>query len=300
MNCEKWLIKNTKRLDGKWVAVSGTTGGIGEKLAFFLAKLGANIVFLNRNEEKTLEQIKSLSIEFENIETRFIKTNMEDLFSVKNAAEELKKIPLYAIIHNAGAYSIKRTKTKQGFDNLFGINFVSPYFLTKELLPILRENSGKVILVSSIALGYSKTNPEDIDFSGKKANSLAYGNSKRFSTFSHFMLFENEDKTSLSVTHPGITFTGITNHYPKLIFAIIKHPMKIIFQRPEVSALSVLKGLFDSTEKNFWIGPRFFNIWGAPNKKSLKAAKNDESEFIFTTAENIYESLKECCYERAK
>ena len=117
------------------------------------------------------------------------------------------------------------------------------------------------------------------------------------------IILANKKKTteqkSLSVTHPGITFTGITAHYPTLIFAIIKHPMKIIFMKPKIACLSILKGVFDSCEDNVWIGPEFFNIWGLPAKKPLTC---DESErkYIGTVAENIHNQLIERNFKNDK
>ena len=109
--------------------------------------------------------------------------------------------------------------------------------------------------------------------------------------FSSYALLENEDCPEISVTHPGITFTGITSHYPKLIFALIKHPMKIIFMRRDKAALSILKGVFEPTSKNEWIGPRLFNVWGLPKKKTLKTVSKSEFEFIKKTSEKIYLEL---------
>ena len=103
--------------------------------------------------------------------------------------------------------------------------------------------------------------------------------------FSLYSLFENEKDATLSIVHPGITFTNITAHYPKIIFAIIKHPMKIIFMKPKKAALSLLRGVFETTEKNTWIGPSVFNIWGYPSKNVLKTCKNDEIELIYSEAE---------------
>ena len=116
-------------------------------------------------------------------------------------------------------------------------------------------------------------------------------NAKRFITYSALKLTELDGTPEISVTHPGITFTGITSHYPKLIFALIKHPMKIIFMRREKAALSILKGVFDNTKPYEWIGPRLFNVWGLPTKKALKTADSSEIEFIFEEAEKIYSSL---------
>jgi NAD(P)-dependent dehydrogenase (short-subunit alcohol dehydrogenase family) len=163
--------------------------------------------------------------------------------------------------------------------------------MVRELLPTLREKQGKVVIVGSIAHNYSKINEDDVDFAGVKKASKVYGNAKRFLMFSLYELFENESDITLSVTHPGITFTNITAHYPKLIFALIKHPMKIIFMRREKAALSILKGVFDSTKPYEWIGPRIFNVWGLPSKKPLKTATKEEIDFIYNEAEKIYASV---------
>lgn len=148
------------------------------------------------------------------------------------------------------------------------------------------------MVVGSIAHNYSKADFSDLDFSTRKASSLVYGNAKRFLMFSLYELFRNQDNVSLAVTHPGITFTNITAHYPKLIFAVIKHPMKIIFMKPGKAALSILRGCFESTEYHRWIGPRFFNVWGMPKNQKLSTCKEEEGLKIFEKAEEIYENLK--------
>lgn len=288
---QKWLSKNTKSLSGKYIAVSGSTGGIGKGLCRYLAQLDAVLVLLNRNDIKAKAQEEELKEEFPCAKIFRIMIDMEDFNSVKRAVEELKKLPLYAVIHNAGAYSIPMRKCDTGFDNVFQINFVSPYYITKELLPALRKSGGRVVAVGSIAHNYSHTDESDVDFSARKAASKVYGNAKRFLMFSLYGLFQNEDEAFLSVTHPGITFTGITAHYPKLIFALIKHPMKIIFMRTDSACLSILKGLFEDTKMNTWIGPSFFGVWGKPKKQALNTCDNAEREFIFTAAEEIYSSL---------
>ena len=58
MNYKKWLNDNTASLKGKTVAVTGATGGIGTELCRYLVYLGAELVLLNRSEEKTKELIK--------------------------------------------------------------------------------------------------------------------------------------------------------------------------------------------------------------------------------------------------
>ena len=110
--------------------------------------------------------------------------------------------------------------------------------------------------------------------------------------FSLYELFKNETEVTLSIAHPGITFTNITAHYPKLIFAVIKHPMKIIFMKPKKAALSILKGVFTPTLYHTWIGPRIFNIWGLPKLQKLNTVSEAESQKIGQIANEIYNELK--------
>lgn len=294
MNYKKWLLNNAENLGGKTVAVTGSTGGIGVWLCKHLASLGANLILLNRSKTKTDEQISALKSEFCDIKISYIPLDLSDIKSVKAATDILKTDCPDVIIHNAGAYSIPRYITDPGYDNVFMINFLSPYYMTKELLPYLAEKGGRVVAVGSIAHNYSKTNPENIDFRDIKAASKVYGNAKRYLMLSFYKLFENENKVTLSVTHPGITFTNITAHYPKLVFAVIKHPMKIIFMTPKRAALSILKGVFSDTKFGFWYGPRFFNVWGIPNRKRLKTFKSEEAEAVFSTAEKCYDKILDC------
>ncbi len=292
MNCEKWLRKNTADLSNKWVAVTGTTGGLGQALCRYLCEVCANIILLDRNPEKSAKLQKELQIMYPNCKIERITVDLEDMDSVRLAVKELKNHPIDIFIHNAGAYSIPRHTCPTGFDNVFQINFVSPYYMISELLPTLKNRNGHVVAVGSIAHNYSKTDPRDIDFSTRKASSRVYGNAKRFLMFSLFELFKKETEVTLSVAHPGITFTNITAHYPKVIFAVIKHPMKIIFMKPKNAALCILNGVFEPTDYHWWIGPKWFDVWGMPRKKALRTCNRQESQQIGFWAKQIYEKLK--------
>ena len=275
MNYYKWLNNNTRSLKGKTVAVSGATGGIGIWVCEYLAYLGADLICLDRNAEKSNKLIKILKQKYTNLNANHITVALENFGQVKTVTEQLKELDIDYLILNAGAYKIPRHKCDTGYDNVYQINFISPYYKARELAPIIKEKGGRVVAVSSIAHNYSKINVNDIDFSNVSASSKVYGNAKRFLTFALFGLFNN-DKT-LSVVHPGITFTNITNHYPKLIFMLIKHPMKIIFMKPKKAALNIIYGVFNGCENNIWIGPRFFNVWGLPKVQKLQTCDKQES-----------------------
>lgn len=288
MSIGGWMKRNTESLAGQKVVVFGSTGGIGRELCRHLAALGADLILADRNEERSRLGGESICREFPDVRMEYVTCDLEDIDSVKAACARLEEFSPYAVIHNAGAYSIPRHKCSTGLDNVFQINFASPYYITKRLLPVLRRNGGRIVAVGSIAHNYSKSDATDVDFSTRKKASLVYGNAKRHLMCSLWELFREEKDVSLSVTHPGITFTNITAHYPKLIFAVIKHPMKVIFMKPKTAALCVLRGLFEKTEHRFWIGPAIFDVWGLPKKTKLATVSDEESRRIFDVAEEIF------------
>ena len=274
------------RLKNKTVAVTGSTGGIGIPLCKELLKRGANLILVDRNKEKSLALRADLLKEFSKAEISHVTADMSDINSVKSATELLLKEDISFFIHNAGAYSIPRYITENGYDNVFQINFVSPYYMIKKLAPKIKEKGGRIVATGSIAHRYSKTDMKDFDFRTRKKASLIYGNAKRFLMFSLYELFK-DDQQMLSIVHPGITFTGITNHYPKVIYALIKHPMKVIFMKPKKACLTTLEGIYQYTPYSYWIGPRVFDVWGLPKLSKIKTNK-EEMIKIFNKAEEIY------------
>ena len=293
MNVKKWIEKNCNDLTDKRIIITGATGGIGVNIVSILSDLNANLVFLGRDDDKLYNLKNEISTRHSNIQIDIIHVDLSDFESVKACLKELYKYDkIDAIIHNAGIYNVPIAKTNFGYNNVFSVNFLAPYYITKQLLPLLENsNMAKVVIVGSIAHNYSLIDVNDIDFSTRKKPSKIYGNSKRFLMFSMYELFKNNDRVKLAITHPGITSTNMTNHYPKFIYAIIKYPMKVIFMKPIKASLSIIKGVFTDTKYHYWIGPKTFNVWGCPKLQKLKTCNENESKQIFDIAENIYKDL---------
>ena len=137
MNVQKWLEKNTTSLAGKLVAITGSTGGLGQEICRYLLKLDASLILLDRNAERSGVLRDKLIEEYQGASIRCINIDLENMDSVRSAVSTLSHTPLDVFIHNAGAYSIPRHKCSTGFDNDFQINFVSPSYIINELLPLI-------------------------------------------------------------------------------------------------------------------------------------------------------------------
>lgn len=294
MNRQKWLQSHGRDLTGTCVAITGATGGLGQELCRVLLRFGASLILLDRNPAKSRRLAQELRRQYPDARLHHIPVDLERLDSVRCACRALQAFPVDVLILNAGAYCIPRHETDAGLDNVFQIDAASPYYLVREMLPALRRRPGaRVVAVGSIAHRYSPTDPADKDFSGRPQAGLVYGNAKRRLMFSLYELFRQEPSVTLSVVHPGITFTNITAHYPPVLFALIKHPMKWIFMKPADACLCLLCGVFEPCAYHTWIGPRYLDIWGPPVHRQLHSCSPEESRQIGADADDWYRQVKQ-------
>lgn len=289
---DKWILKNCKDLTDKKVVITGATGGLGKNICMDLASLNATLILACRNKAKA-DNLKAEILEnYPQITVDFVKLDLENFESVENAIEELKKYNgIDILINNAGVYNVPIKQLDSGYNNVFQTNFVYPYYLTKKLLPELEKcKNSTCVIVGSIAHNYSKIDTSDIDFSTRKKQTKIYGNSKRFLMFSMFDLFKNSS-VNLSVAHPGVTLTNMTNHYPKAINWLVKIGIKLVFPNPKHAIRGIVKGCFTSPQNYHWITPKLFNIWGNPTIKELTTATKDEIEKINEISHEIYSKI---------
>lgn len=292
MNYEKWIELNTTSLKNQTAVITGSTGGLGKQIAFTLAKLNCNMIFLDRNLTKSIKLKNEILKQFPNIDIKNIQLDLTNFDQVKRVTTYLCGLDFNILILNAAVYNVPLLKTSTGYNNIFQTNFVSQYYLVTQLLPSLRKlKNSKVIAVSSIAHNYTKLNEQDIDFSQSNKSSHIYGNSKRFLMCSLFELFKEEKTVKLSIVHPGITLTNITNHYPKAFNWFVKIGVKFLFPTPQKASLNIIEGIFHNTNYFEWIGPKHFNIWGNPKKKQIKNINFNESTKIYNLTNDIIKNL---------
>ncbi len=272
------------------VAMTGCTGGLGREVCRVLAQRGVTLYMLDRNEARSRQLAAELTAEYPEFHAETVPVDLERMETVRAACDRLAAVPLQAFFHDAGAYSIPRHRCDTGFDNVFQINFLSPYYLIRRLT---ETHPGlHVAAVGSIAYRYSATDPADVDFTHRTRASRVYGNAKRYLMFSLYEWAREHPQATLSVVHPGITLTNITAHYPKVVFALIRYPMKLIFMSPRRAARCLICGLDEPGTPGTWVGPRWLDIWGPPCRRELHDVSPDEQRRIGETAERLYRELR--------
>lgn len=276
-------------LSNKTIAITGSTGGLGKEISIGLAKMGANLIFVNRNLQKSEELAQEIKKCSPNTKIDIVLADLTDIESVKTALQALENMGFDTLILNAGIYNVPIKKVSTGYNNIFQVNFISQYYLTKKLLK--KPDLKKVVAVGSIAYNFAKFNANDIDYSNCKKTNKVYGNSKRFFMCSMYELFERNKEKELCIAHPGVTLTNMTNHFHKSINWFVKFGIKVVFPSPKNAAKNIITGIENNSQNFSWIGPKIFNIWGKPKHKKIKKTSSAEREKIYKLAEDIFNKV---------
>jgi dehydrogenase/reductase SDR family protein 12 len=156
------------RMDGKTVAVTGPTSGIGEAAATAFAELGASVVLLARNPEKAAATRGRIVASARTAGTpvpRIVRCDVSSLASVREAAAELTAdgAPVDVLVHNAGAMPSERTTTDDGLELALATNVVGPFLLTALLQDALRTGApSRVLTVSSGGMYGQRLDVDDL------------------------------------------------------------------------------------------------------------------------------------------
>ena len=277
-------------LKGKTVVITGATGGLGQAMCRRFLSWGASLLMVIRNEGKAELLKRKLLKEFPHAEISWILCDLQDMDSVRSAALQLSQQSLDFLLLNAGTYAIPRGLSSAGYDTVFQVNFLSHYCLLKSLLPQLQQRKAKVVVTGSIAHRFNSLDPANPDFSHHQGANNIYGNSKRFLMFSLMELIKNTS-VQFAIGHPGISCTGITDHYPPEILKVVKPSMLLMFMHPEQACLSILRAAAISVPYCHWIGPGYFDIWGNPVISPLHTCPLQERKQILQLAEEMYRKL---------
>jgi len=151
------------RLDGKVVLVTGASSGIGLAASGMLARLGAHVLALARNEERADQAVAQIRRAAPAGQVEPLACDVSDLSQLRALAQRLaaEHERLDVLINNAGAMPPERRRTAAGHELMFATHVLAPFALiawTQELLE--RAAPSRVINVSSGGM-YTRAIPCD-------------------------------------------------------------------------------------------------------------------------------------------
>ena len=227
------VIENhTQDMTGKVVAVTGTTSGTGYVCAREMAKLGAKVLLLNRDSERSKAALNKLQEEAPNGAFEAVSCDLQDFDGVRRAAAAIKgKYEVIDVLcNNAGVMALADYATKDGYDVQMQTNCISHFLLTNELFPLIKASKdGRIVNHSSMArlgaplapeyfekrggdLGGDGTEEENTSFSGPRWQ--RYHQTKLANCNFTYGLKEKLAQHGISnvkplVAHPGLAATSL-------------------------------------------------------------------------------------------
>lgn len=188
----------------KNILITGSTDGIGKLLAFRLAKEGHTLYLHGRSEVKLKSVIFELKAAAKNENIFGFVADFSDLDSVRKMAEQVnrKVEKLDILINNAGIFKSSVSKTTAGIDIRLAVNYLAPYLLTRNLLPLLKKGSEpRLINLSSAA--QSPVSLAAIAGKEQLNVSEAYAQSKLALTMWSFQLANQQKDIAVIAVNPG-------------------------------------------------------------------------------------------------
>ncbi|MHA2070456.1 MAG: SDR family oxidoreductase [Candidatus Thorarchaeota archaeon] len=199
---------------GKICIVTGSNSGIGKETALALTGMGATVVMavrdLERGETAREEIIRRTGKDAVDLmicdlsSTKSIRQFVEDFSS--------KYDRLDVLINNAGAACHERQITEDGFERSLAVNYLGPFLLTRELLPLLERSApSRVINLTSGMHTRAKIDFDDIQSERKYNGMSVYGSTKLMILMYTYELARRLDGTGVTanVVHPGFAATNL-------------------------------------------------------------------------------------------
>lgn len=167
-------------LDGKTILITGSTDGVGRRVAERLGEMGACVLVHGRDRargEAVAEVVRKAGGQ-----AAFYQANFSALAEVRRLAEAVRKDHdrLDVLINNAGLGS-GAAKTRQpsadGHELLFAVNYLAGFLLTALLLPLVR-SAAPARIVNVASAGQEAIDFSDVMLTRNYSGGRAYRQSK--------------------------------------------------------------------------------------------------------------------------
>lgn len=227
-------------MNGKVCLVTGATDGIGKVSARVLAELGAKVIIVGRNPEKSaivLAELRSISGN-ENID--LLMADLAVMQEVRDLAEQVisRYDRIDVLLNNAGGYFTKHEITSDGLERTFALNHMSYFLLTNKLMELLKYSApARIVNVSSDAHYGVDMEFENLNGEQEYKAWKAYQKSKLANVlFTYELLKKVPGNITVNCLHPGFVATNFGHNNGGFFGPVLKIAQRISAIDPEEGA----------------------------------------------------------------
>ncbi|WP_261663694.1 SDR family NAD(P)-dependent oxidoreductase [Deinococcus sp. Marseille-Q6407] len=206
-------------LSGRTILITGATEGIGRATAAELSRRGARVLLLGRNPEKLAAVAREVGA------AATFQADLSELQQVAAVAADIRRREplLDTLINNAGGIFDPRQETREGLEMTWALNVLSPFLLTRELLPLLRAAPDpRMIMVASEAHRMGRLDLNDPEQRHSYRPWPAYNASKLAAVLLTRELARREPWLTAAALHPGVVRSGFNGNNASLQAALWK------------------------------------------------------------------------------
>jgi NAD(P)-dependent dehydrogenase (short-subunit alcohol dehydrogenase family) len=205
----------TEDFDHRLVVITGATSGIGLATAKKYASHNADLMLINRNEQKSRILCEELNKEY-NVNCSYILADFAKLSNIHFAAEKLLNLNrrIDVLIHNAGIFNTARILTADHLEAVFQTNYLSTFILNYSLREkFYNQASGRIIFVNSEAYRFAAfgLHLDDLSWNRHHYSGIkSYGSAKLAQLLSmlKFNEFFRGSGVTINAMHPGNVTTN--------------------------------------------------------------------------------------------
>jgi NAD(P)-dependent dehydrogenase (short-subunit alcohol dehydrogenase family) len=191
--------------EAKTIVITGATDGLGKGIAAELASTGARLILHGRNETKGQELLEELAPRATG-ELVWRRADFSSLDEVRDLTDELlDEERLDVLVNNAGIGTAgPREESADGYELTFQVNYLAPFLLTRQLLPLI-ERSAPARIVNVSSAGQAPIDFDDVMLEDGYSGGQAYTQSKLALVMFTFDLAEELEGTGVTANclHPG-------------------------------------------------------------------------------------------------
>lgn len=202
-----------RRLIGQTVLITGATGGIGHQTAHVLARSGAQVIITGRDPDTGEQAAAAIRRESEPDSVIFLRADHSTVGGNQDLADRVRAaVPrLNLLINNVGGLYPTRWETPDGYEATLAMNFVGPFALTAELLPLLRAGT-PARCVNVVSAGFKMWNTDpfaDVQSADRFVSGDAYAHTKLHNVLASLAWARRltADQIMVNVVHPGLSWT---------------------------------------------------------------------------------------------
>ena len=254
-------------MNGKICLITGGTNGIGKSTALELARMGADVIIVGRNAQKTSSVVEEIRSATGNVKVDSLLADLSSQQDVRQLADEFrsKYSQLHVLINNAGGFFMKRQISIDGIEMTFAVNHLAGFLLSNLLLDMIKTSGHtRIINVSSDAHASGKIEFDNLQ--GERHYNLgAYDNSKLANILFTTELARRLQGTDVTVNslHPGFVATGFAKNNGKFM-ALLISTLVPLMARSAAKGAETSVYLASSSEVEGTTGKYFYNSHSIP------------------------------------